>query len=138
MGSIDTVSPASRKFYEFTKGKLVVSMLYGLLAFAALLSVGIWGGETDAGSSSLVANYDWNYRRNPRSSAAGDGDDKVDLAEANYGYGFGFATFFVFLSFLLFTVMGIYSSPLIFGSDNEKLVLKSGPLDIDGGASTSV
>ena len=130
MGSIDTVSPGSRNFYEYTKGKLVVSMLYGFLAFAAIIACASWAANVSANDNVGGSSSQWMIKNSVfvDITSTSEGED----ANSDLQNGFGFAAFFGIIAFCFMVFGGIYYSPLICGSPNEKMVIKNGPVDIEG------
>jgi hypothetical protein len=131
MGSIDTVSPGSREFYEYTKGKFVISMFYGLLAFAAIIACASWAANVSANDNIGLAFLSWRARQNQLADWT-NGISEAEDANNDLQTGFGFGAFFGIIAFIFMVFGGIYYSPLVCGSPNEKMVVKNGPVDIEG------
>lgn len=113
--SADMLSVPSRNFYENIRLKLAFSVtVFG----GSLLLMGLC---TSAGGISSANNY----------SADDKNDDGADWALAG---GYGFASFCYIIGFFLLLGAAVYISPVIFGSNNEKKMLKS-PQEIDIGIS---
>jgi hypothetical protein len=114
--SADMLSVPSRNFYENIRLKVAFSMS----VFAgSLLLMGLC---TSAGGQSSAANY------------VVDSNSTDDGGAYALAGGYGFASFCYILGFVLLVVAALYISPLTFGSNNEKKMLKS-PQEIDTGYS---
>eukprot|EP01033_Poteriospumella_lacustris_P011780 gene11780-8390_t len=119
--SADTLTPASRDFYERAKGKVALSIAVSAIGLAFLGFTACAGGEASAANNSL------------------DYDNLSSDQKASYHAilgGSGFATFVFILAFFVMTSAAVYISPLINGSANEKKVLRA-PQEIDTGLSYS-
>lgn len=115
--SADTLTVTSRAFFERTKGKLVSSLalIAGALGFLALCSIA--GGLSAANQEYLDRDIN---------------DDNEKDALQSLATGYGFASFFFIIGFLLFCTAGLYTSPLICGSANEKRMISS-PAELETG-----
>mmetsp|Transcript_9937 Transcript_9937/g.14976 ORF Transcript_9937/g.14976 Transcript_9937/m.14976 type:complete len:119 (+) Transcript_9937:101-457(+) len=107
--SADSLTIKSRDFYERSKVKLVLSIVCGALGLMSL------GFCTTAGGQSSF---------NDTMADKSNSSESEDVYEA-FSAGFGFASFFYILAMVFFWTAAIYISPLLCGSANEKMMLKT-------------
>jgi hypothetical protein len=112
--SADTLSVKAREFYEFTKGKLVVSIILGAATCTMLARAVDMSGF---GQVMQLKYEDMN-------------DDTQKEAADYYMQGYGFGTFFLILGFLFLLAVSLFYSPYVFGTNNEKETLKTPMEDV--------
>mmetsp|Transcript_22897 Transcript_22897/g.23549 ORF Transcript_22897/g.23549 Transcript_22897/m.23549 type:complete len:140 (+) Transcript_22897:76-495(+) len=112
--SADTLTITSRAFYERAKAKLAASIILGA---GSLMLLGFC--SEDGGLS----------RFNTIQADNLDDDHQIEAYTALSG-GYGFATFCHILGFVLLCAAGIYVSPLVCGSNNEKKIVNN-PQELD-------
>lgn len=96
----DILSPSNRKFYESTKMKMTLTMLYVASSFFFMALCASEGGQ------SASAKF----------TAASVGDDNIKHANITLASGLGFSGFCNFVSFMLCVAAAVVINPLhIFG-----------------------
>jgi len=115
--SADTLTTASRDFFERAKSKVALSIAVSALGLAFLGFTAYAGGEASAASN--------------LADASGLSSNENHALQAIQG-GSGFASFLFILGFFLLIAAALYISPFVTGSANEKKVLRA-PQEIDTG-----
>mmetsp|Transcript_2256 Transcript_2256/g.3066 ORF Transcript_2256/g.3066 Transcript_2256/m.3066 type:complete len:140 (-) Transcript_2256:238-657(-) len=114
--SADALTATSRNFYEWTRAKIIISIVS---ASACLLLLGFCSYSGGLSNSS-----------NEKKNAATVNDDHVKNGLGALAAGYGFASFLYFCSFVIVFAAAIFISPLCCGSNNERKVIRS-PQEID-------
>mmetsp|Transcript_16150 Transcript_16150/g.27078 ORF Transcript_16150/g.27078 Transcript_16150/m.27078 type:complete len:117 (-) Transcript_16150:331-681(-) len=104
----DSLSIKSRDFYEYAGIKMTFSIVLAALGMYAMDRLCSAGGQSK-------------YFGLMGDQLSGDAEDAMYASED----GFGFAAFFFFLATIFFWGAAIYISPFVFGSENEKTILKT-------------
>eukprot|EP00349_Pseudokeronopsis_sp_Brazil_P009650 CAMPEP_0202969012 /NCGR_PEP_ID=MMETSP1396-20130829/14601_1 /ASSEMBLY_ACC=CAM_ASM_000872 /TAXON_ID= /ORGANISM="Pseudokeronopsis sp., Strain Brazil" /LENGTH=127 /DNA_ID=CAMNT_0049696063 /DNA_START=26 /DNA_END=409 /DNA_ORIENTATION=- len=119
--SADTLTPASRDFYERAKSKVALSITVSAVALAFLGFCSFAGGEASAAGNHLQQDNLTDNIKNAYQSIQG---------------GSGFAAFLFIVSFIVMLAATFYISPFVNGSVNEAKLLRA-PQEIDTGYSYS-
>jgi hypothetical protein len=98
---VDNLTTKSRNFYESTRMKMLLSLVYGSFGLLALGLTANSGGRA-AGLRVMAHAY--------------DGDDAIYTVQVN---GFGFSTFCHFIAFVLCSLAAYLISPYIHGTSRE-------------------
>jgi hypothetical protein len=109
--ALDALSGNSRAFYERTLDKTVWSLFAGIMSLVGLGFCAWAGGESVYFGSVGETVKDAND------------DNKINSYGAGYS-GNAFASFCFFVSFAVYAYAAIYISPVLCGSETEKVMLK--------------
>ena len=111
---VDALTYKSREFYESTRMKMLLSMVYASLG---MLCLGLCSNVGGRASALNIA------------SGAYAGDDAIFVVQVN---GFGFATFCHFIAFVLCITAAFLTSPYVHGTKAEvRLLFK--PQEVEHG-----
>lgn len=141
--SADSLTPLSRSFFEWAKGKLVVSMLVGAVCLTALGFCSLAGGISNYANQNRYSLHDDHVKNGNTAISAGFGGFSSFLNTSTY-YPFvsdvllsGFASFLYFCSFVIFFSAAIFVSPLCCGSGDERKSIRF-PQEVYSGLGGSV
>lgn len=104
LGGVDALTEISRNFYENTRTKIVLSLMFGCYSLFLLSWCCQAGG---------YATYYDQYMDSNLFSAVND-DTLIASVQAN-ATGNGFACFFYLIAFILSAMAALYISPLVSG-----------------------
>ena len=104
LGGIDALTETSRNFYETTRSKMVLSIMFGCYSLFLLSWCCQAGGDT--------TYYD-QYMLSSQFSLVND-DTLIGSVEA-VATGNGFACFFYLIAFILAGMSALYISPIVSG-----------------------